>query len=267
MFTRYLKKIIKRFFYIFGFDIIRLTSANKNPVIFQSSHEQIQEEELTQRLFNHTHKKEDYWIAASGIQTVLDIGAHLGEFSHKIRKVLPNAQIYAFEPLEEPFQKLKSRFSLDLNFHPLNYGLGDENIQIEIQHNEYAASSSILEMNDLHKKTFPFAVQQKSEKIQIKRLSNAIEEIDVVYPLLLKMDVQGFEDKVISGGADVISKAKIIIVEVSFEQLYNNSPIFDDIYLVMKEKGFAYKGNLEQLVSPLDGKYLQADAIFVSKYN
>jgi FkbM family methyltransferase len=266
-FTRNFKKIIKMFLNIFGFDIVRMSPVNKIPEKDQCNLEQFLEEELTQRLFNHKHKEENYWLASSGIQTVLDVGAHLGEFSHKIRKALPSAKIYAFEPLEEPFEKLRARFRSDLNFHSLNYGLGDENTQVEIQQNEYAASSSILEMNVLHKKYFPFAVQEKRKKIQIKRLSDAINELDVVYPVLLKIDVQGYEDKVIRGGGDVIAKAKVIIIEVSFEQLYNGSPLFDDIYLLMKEKGFVYKGNLEQLVSPLDGKYLQADAIFVSKYN
>jgi hypothetical protein len=81
-------------------------------------------------------------------------------------------------------------------------------------------------------------------------------------PLLLKLDVQGFEDKVIIGGEDVVARAKIIIIEVSFLPLYEGAPLFDDIYQILKTRGFTYNGNFDQLLSPEDGRPLQADAIF-----
>jgi hypothetical protein len=84
-------------------------------------------------------------------------------------------------------------------------------------------------------------------------------------PLLLKLDVQGFEDKVIAGGENVVARAKIIIIEVSFQPLYEGGLLFDDIYRILKERGFAYHGNFDQLLSPKDGRALQADAIFCRK--
>jgi hypothetical protein len=74
--------------------------------------------------------------------------------------------------------------------------------------------------------------------------------------------VQGYEAKVIAGGEDVVACAKIIIVEVSFQRLYEGGPLFDDIYRILKDRGFNYAGNFEQLYSPKNGRVLQADAIF-----
>jgi FkbM family methyltransferase len=212
--------------------------------------------------FGPQYKPEDYWLAKCGIQTVLDVGAHMGEFAQRIRTMLPHAELISFEPLKEPFAKLTERFKGQPNFRAIRCALGEKAGHQEIHHNEFAPSSSLLRMAELHKQSFPFAVKEKTEMIEVRRLSDVFRELNLRDPLLLKLDVQGFEDKVIAGGEDVVARAKIIIIEVSFQPLYEGSPLFDDIYRLLKEHGFTYNGNFEQLLSPKDGRVLQADAIF-----
>ncbi|NJO65558.1 MAG: FkbM family methyltransferase [Richelia sp. RM2_1_2] len=77
------------------------------------------------------------------------------------------------------------------------------------------------------------------------------------------MDTQGYEDKVLSGGEKIIKSANVIIIETSFVKLYENQPLFNDIYSKLIEWGFSYAGSLEQLVSPHTGKILQADSLFI----
>lgn len=43
------------------------------------------------------------WLTNLNINTVVDIGAHEGEFAAKIRGILPTASILSFEPLPGPF--------------------------------------------------------------------------------------------------------------------------------------------------------------------
>ena len=212
--------------------------------------------------FSPQYKAEDHWFATSGIKTVLDVGAHMGEFAQRIRTMLPNAELVCFEPLEEPFAKLIERFKGQPNFRAIRSALGEKAGQHETHHNEWAPSSSLLPLAELHKQSFPFAVKEKTEMIEVRRLSDVVRELNLRDPLLLKLDVQGFEDKVIAGGEDVVARAKIIIIEVSFQSLYEGGPLFDDIYRLLKEHGFTYNGNFEQLLSPKDGRILQADAIF-----
>ena len=181
---------------------------------------------------------------------MLDVGAHMGEFAQRIRTLLPNAELVCFEPLEEPFTKLTERFRGQPNFRAIRCALGEKAGQHEIRHNEYAPSSSLLPMTELHKQSFTFAVKERTEMIEVRRLSDVVRELNLRDPLLLKLDVQGFEDKVIAGGEDVVARAKIIIIEVSFQPLYEGGPLFDDIYRLLKEHGFTYNGNFEQLFSP-----------------
>jgi len=216
----------------------------------------------TLAIFSPQYTAEEFWLANSGIKTVLDIGAHIGEFAGRIRTILPSAELVCFEPLDEPFAKLIRRFAGDTSFRAVRCALGEKEGRFEIHHNEYAPTSSLLPMADLCKQAFTFAVKAEKEMIEVRRLSDVARELCLRDPLLLKLDVQGFEDKVIAGGEDVVARSKIILIEVSFEQLYEGGPLFDDIYRILKERGFTYHGNFEQLFSPKDGRVLQADAIF-----
>lgn len=212
--------------------------------------------------FAPKYKPEDHWLAKAGIKTIFDVGAHAGEFAQRIRAILPDADLVCFEPLREPFLALSEKFAGVPNFRAVQCALGEKAGQCEIHHNEYAPSSSLLPMTELHKRSFTFAVAQQRETIEVRRLSDVARELSWRDPLLLKLDVQGFEDKVIFGGEDVVARAKIIIIEVSFLALYEGSPLFDGIYQILKTRGFTYNGNFDQLLSPQDGRPLQADAIF-----
>ena len=52
--------------------------------------------------------------------------------------------------------------------------------------------------------------------------------------LLVKIDTQGFEDRVIRGGEQTIKKASIVVVEVSFTKLYEHQPLFSDLRSIAK---------------------------------
>jgi len=250
-----LNRLIKAPFRAFGLDLVRWQPSDPRTAI------SVKEREMM-AAFAPKYKPEEHWLAMSGIKTILDVGAHEGEFAQRIRALLPQADLICFEPLWEPFLALSQRFAGQPNFRAVRCALGEKAEQREIHHNEYDASSSLLPVTELHKRSFTFAVEEQIEIIEMRRLSDAVRELNLHDPLLLKLDVQGFEDKVISGGEDVVARAKIIIIEVTFLPLFEGGPLFDDVYKILKARGFIYCGNFEQLLSPADGRPLQADAIF-----
>jgi FkbM family methyltransferase len=203
------------------------------------------------------------YLSTLGIKTVIDAGAHSGEFALMIKKLLPDASVLSFEPLKETFRRLENALRGMSDCQAFNFALGESNETIEMHRNDYTQSSSLLPMADLHKEAFPETAHETIEAVEVKRLDDALSGLTLKPELLVKIDVQGYEDKVIAGGERVVSSAKAIIVEVSFQKLYEGQPLFDDVYRILKEKGFIYMGNLYQLISPTNGSVLQADAMFV----
>lgn len=205
----------------------------------------------------------DKWLGDYGISTVLDIGANDGGFAKKIRKIIPEAKIYSFEPIKQVFDNLRINLKKDSSIEFFNIGLGSKNSNMKINKNEFSPSSSILEMNSPHKINFPYTKKTFKEEIIIKRLDDIMKEIKIKDKLLIKIDVQGYEKEVILGGIKTISKADIIILETSFVELYKKQPLFEKIYEIMTKLGFKYAGSFEELKSPLDEQVLQQDSIFV----
>ena len=207
------------------------------------------------------------WLVKHNITTVLDIGASTGQFSMMIHKILPHATIFSFEPIEECYNKLTENMKGVLNFRAFNYALGDADESMEMHMNDFTPSSSLLPMADLHVQAFPYTAKEYMKRVEIKKLDIVAEELHLDDNLLIKMDVQGYEDRVIRGGQSVISRARVLIVETSFQLLYDGQLLFEDIYDILLKMGFRYVGNLEQLRSPLDGSVLQADSIFIKEGN
>lgn len=203
-----------------------------------------------------------YWQKLS-IRTVLDIGANTGQFAKEIRLKLPEAQIYSFEPLKSCFEALVASQAGDVRFKAFNWALGETEGEITMHKSSYSPSSSILPMAEAHKELFPHTKEHTDEKIIIKRLDEISRDLDLKKEVLIKVDVQGFEEKVLDGGLETFKLAKAVIMEVSFVELYKNQPSFDTLYQKLINLGFQYSGSLEQKVDKYSGRIISEDALFM----
>ncbi len=202
------------------------------------------------------------WFHTFHIATVLDIGANTGQFATTINMVFPKAIIYSFEPLPDCFTQMQQRMGKSRRFVGLNIGLGDKDGEIVFQRNEYTPSSSFLKMASAHKQAFPYTQNKKDVSVKVKRLDDVAKSLTITDPLLIKIDVQGYEDYVLRGGEQTIKRAQLIIIETSFEILYEEQPLFHDIYEKLISWGFTYMGSLHQLSDPNNGHILQQNSLF-----
>lgn len=203
------------------------------------------------------------WIQNMLINTILDIGANTGQAALVFRKAFPDAQIYSFEPLPDCYQELQLNMKQFSKIKLFNLALGEQKDTVHFERNAYSPSSSMLAMTAKHRDNFPYTKESKTVTVEMERLDDLTSQIKLTDNILIKLDVQGFERQVIGGGNQVFSQAKILIVETSFDTLYEKQPLFDDIYLLLKKLNFRYEGSFEQLISPVDQRILQQDAIFI----
>ena len=161
---------------------------------------------------------------------VYDIGASVGVFSGMLAK-LPNVTIiHAFEPIPGSFGILTERLRRYGHVKCHNVALGDTAGIVNMYVSRSADSSSLIPPAELLQSEFPGVQTSHEIPIKIVRLDDYVSELRLPQPDVVKIDVQGFEDKVLRGGERTIGRARYCILEMSLDRLYENSPLFDDIY-------------------------------------
>ena len=203
------------------------------------------------------------WIRSAGIETVIDVGAHTGEFSSAIRAVLPEAYVYAFEPIPDCFPRIAKRLGPNGRFKAFPVALGERSGPVEFHRSSFTKSSSVLPMADLHRVAFPWSAGSERVTVQMKTLDDFLDEINMKPKVLLKLDVQGYELQVLKGATQTLKQVDYVLTEVSFRPLYEGQALFPDVFSFLTAGGFSFAGVLDQLRSPVDDLILQADAMFV----
>jgi FkbM family methyltransferase len=206
------------------------------------------------------------WLKTLNIQTFIDAGAHAGQTSRAYHHALPHLTIYSFEPNQEVFRSLQSNTRSLSNIHLFNLALGEENREGILQTNVFSAGSSILPLEQLHKEIYRFAGDTYDQKITIRRLDDVAQEHGFKGPILLKMDVQGYEKQVLAGAEKTLDAVAVVIAEVCYQPLFQGQTTFADLYNYLTPRGFAYKGPFGEISRHKgNGLTLFTNAIFVKE--
>lgn len=205
------------------------------------------------------------WLKAINIATILDIGAHVGGFAYTVRPLFPKAHIYAFEPLPACYVQLQEKQIS--NCTALNIALGDQSGNIIFQRYACTQSSSFLKPSKFFISEYPAACQTDPIEVQVARLDDIAQSYPMTEPLLIKIDVQGYEDHVLRGGEQTIRRSQVLIIETSFQAQYEVQPLFDTIYRLVARWGFSYAGAFDQLTTPSNGRICQQDSLFIREHS
>ena len=205
------------------------------------------------------------WLQTMKFDTIIDIGANVGQAAINLCSLFENTTVHSFEPIPSCFEQLKKVAKVYPNLKVYNFGLGNETVSLPFHQNSYTPSSSLLVMKPDHIKSYPKSAITNDITIQVKRLDDIASELKIGKSVLVKIDVQGFESQVIEGGIRTISQASVVIVETSIESMYEGDSSFETIFIMMRDLGFAYHGSFEQLIDSNTNRVLQQDAIFIKK--
>lgn len=204
-------------------------------------------------------------LAGMEMGAVIDVGANQGQFARLISGFFPRAQVYCFEPLPGPFQVL-SAWAQTQNgrVHCFQMALGDQEGEVEMHlHEQHTPSSSLLPTTETCHRLYPQTQAESMARVRVSTLDQALEASTATMPepILLKLDVQGFEDRVLRGGKQMLSRCQSIVLEVCVEPLYSGQAEFIDLASMLRDSGFRYAGNLDQSYGD-DGRVVYFDALF-----
>jgi len=222
------------------------------------------------RVFGHPHvfvPDESHrftWLKKLNIKTVIDIGAHQGEFAKRIHELLPDASIISFEPLPSCFRELEQYGKTLPRHRAFNYALGASRGRATMHQSEFTQTSSLLPPSEGMERQMPFAARAHPIEVDVETLDGVCSGLSLEDDLFVKIDVQGFECQVIAGARSTLARARLVLVETSFQPIYEDQPLFGAVYRELVEGlGFRYLGSWDRQQSPVDGFPLQEDSIFI----
>jgi FkbM family methyltransferase len=134
---------------------------------------------------------------------IYDIGAHFGFYSLIFAKSVKDGKVYCFEPNPYCFERLSKTIELN-NFKDkvelLNFAVGSENTEKEmmILLDNLARSTLSAEFKEYYDQQKKYSFQKKTVPIK------SLDSLNLPVPVLIKIDVEGFESDVIRGMRGVL---------------------------------------------------------------
>lgn len=197
----------------------------------------------SQRLFHFYKNKK--------IDCVIDVGSHKGEFISKVIRN-KNLPIFSFEPQKKIIKILKKntrQYNIKKYF---NYALSDFDGKINMHINVLSSTSSLLKTNE-----FSFWIKFKKfilgnklysgiQKTEVRKMDDVLKNNLKIYKkILIKIDVEGLEAKVLKGSYNIIKSKNIAFIQIEHSNfnIYrnkNNADYYLNKYGYVKRKIFTF---------------------------
>lgn len=213
-----IKKTIKKIIRSFGYDIKKINYKKFYDISF--------EEILKNNLPNNP--------------IIFDIGANKGQSIEKYLKIFDNPQIHSFEPIKYEIDILKKKYKDNKNIHLNDFALGEKNeyknfnITVKTDNSSFNKINLDTEWVKVRSKQNNTSIQNyvdKIEKVKVITLDEYVKSKKIKDIDFIKIDTQGYEDKILEGSLETIKRNKISIIqtEIMFDNNYNKYLNFIDI--------------------------------------
>src|SRR5206468_7221981 len=128
------------------------------------------------------------------IDTVIDVGANVGQYGASLRASGFGGRIVSCEPLSEAVARLQRRAGKDPKWTAIRTAVGAEPGTLEINVSANSYSSSVLPMTAAHTGAAPGSEYVGAEQVPVTTIAEVIESrgIDPAQTWL-KIDTQGYE--------------------------------------------------------------------------
>ena len=157
---------------------------------------------------------------------IFDIGSHKGKIVKLMDDLYDNSLIYCFEPnkLMNPILK-----KIGKNIKVFNYAIGDKADRRKLLINKIDLTNTLSQINknSLYLK-IKNLISNKSEnkdnykKVKVISLKNFCKTKKIKSIDFLKIDVEGYEYKVLLGAKDILKNVKFIMIEIQNNDMYRN---------------------------------------------
>lgn len=198
------------------------------------------------------------------LHTIYDAGAHKGQFALACALYYPQVKIYSFEPVPKTFEALCANTRIERRIIPIAGALGSTEGMLDFYQNQYTHASSALKVSDLQKQLMPQTSDYRPIRVPVHPLDHWTAKWRQQKPILLKMDVQGYEKEVLKGASLSLPDIDYILLESSFQPLYEGEPVFEEMHDLLRTLGYTLVAPLGFLESG-SLQLLQMDLLYKKK--
>ncbi len=178
-------------------------------------------------------------------RTIIDIGANFGFHTLEFADLVGDGKVISFEPQKLIYYQLCGNIILNGydNITAYNVALSDEHNYLKMENLQYNSTETI-NIGNAHLDAY---YDSGYNEVEVRPLDSY--EFDSVS--VIKIDVQGYEPRVLNGAIETIKRHKpVIFIEVESPQLQIYGYTQDDVFERLNSMGYKYKKvlNAEHLV-------------------
>ncbi len=207
--------------------------------------------------------------------TILDIGAR-GGLHPRWEKISNFINLIGFEPDKKECERLNNlKWKNNTRFFPI--ALGEKHEDSFLYVCESPGCISILEPDDKFVDDFFYGNYLKvigKEKLVVQPLLDICLK-ESIEPDFIKIDTQGTELSILKGAGKLLESVKLIELEIEFNPIYKNQPLFSDVDQYLRKQGYELLGlrrsfwrrkipNNFRNISAKGGQIIHGDALFIN---
>jgi len=163
------------------------------------------------------------------VPTVVDVGVGVGG-TPSLYNLFPDSRFILIDPLEECRRGVSRLLSRDGNVFVASAlgateGVGVMNVAAN------PGRSSLLQPLDQDS-------VKETREVPVRRLDDVLSELDITYPVGLKVDAEGYELQVLDGAPRTLERTAFVIMEVNVRPRFEDTYSFEDAIDHMSRAGF-----------------------------
>jgi FkbM family methyltransferase len=203
--------------------------------------------------FGFEEKEHQYlYSSLKADDVVFDVGANIGLVAIQLADKVQKGKVYAFEPFIENFERMKENLSFNdiENLNPFNLGFSEGEEEVSFFAPE-AKNSGMVSVNpsklgETHLTTLDIFIE-----------NNAIDRLS-----LIKLDVEGYEQKVLRGAKNTLDSFRPkLFVELNHRHLKRYGDSASGLVALIESHGYRCTNcsNGQALTSDMELDLLQTD--------
>lgn len=183
-------------------------------------------------------------------ETILDIGAAQGDWTVEAMRSFPEAQYFLIEALRERRPQLEQLRTQLRNVDFEICGVADQPGEL-----------SFGVTPDLYASSFAYPGAD-NRVVPVRTLDDLYAARRFRQPSFLKLDVQGFELKVLDGARSVLPQADLVLLELQFYRFSEPMQLMHESIAYMLKRDFRPYEIVDVLRRPFDNAMGQCDILF-----